>query len=180
MKKRIMNVCVFFLALNVFAAMDVSGGTNVVGRARPEKNYIGNNAVRADVGKFILLKREGNRVALKITQQTRPVGEDQYFKGARYECYVFLGKDHDQSMKYVGEVYDSDSSGDGHRNVYIDCDTFRIEWSLSNWIYFGDSIYEVARTEAKDIANVDFKDSSLVWISAPWRSHVKGQSRVSP
>jgi hypothetical protein len=124
-------------------------------------------AVRAEVGRFILLKQDGLDVALKIVEHTRPSQDDAPTWGARYECFVFEGDDYSRFQKHTGEVYEPDFNRGlvlfPKRPQYVDCRTFQIEWSLADWIYFDDSISAMARTDKTDIKDVSFVDDKLQW-----------------
>ena len=82
--------------------------------------------------------------------------------GARYVCFVFEDDDHFRVKKYVGEVYEPDGRGVPN-HVYVKCGTFKVEWSMGDWIYFGDSISAMARTDKTEIEDVDFADETLEW-----------------
>jgi len=119
------------------------------------------NAIKAEVGKFLLLRQERLDVALKIVEHTRPDRGDAARPGARYECLVFEKDDHSRFNKYVGEVYEPDEGVVNH--VWIDYGAFRIEWSLGDWIYFSDWVTAMARTDKTDVKDVNFADEKLQW-----------------
>jgi len=125
---------------------------------------VGETAIRAEIGRFILLRRDGADVALKLMEHTRPSRRDMGMLGARYVCFVFEDDDYSHFKKYVGEVYEREGGGFFRfRHVYVKCGTFKIEWSMGDWIYFGDSISAMARTDKTDIEDVDFADETLEW-----------------
>ena len=124
-------------------------------------------AVRADVGKFVLLKREGADATLKIIKHTHLRWKDEAL-GARYECFVYEKDDYSRFAKYSGEVYEP--AGDGTMDhVHVECGTFKVLWSMGDWIYFDDTISAIAKTDKTDIRDVDFSDTKLTW-------HYRGQS----
>jgi hypothetical protein len=122
---------------------------------------VGENAIRAEVGKFLLLKRDGPDVALKIIEHTRPSQSNAAKPGAWYECFVFENHDYSRFTKYTGEVYEPDEGVVNH--VWIKYGMFQVEWSQGDWIYFRDSISAMARTDKADIKDVNFADPKLQW-----------------
>lgn len=121
-------------------------------------------AVQAPYGRFILLQRAGPSVALRIVEHTKP-GPDGENYGARYECHVFHAAGAPPT-RLVGEVFEPQGGGVAN-HVHIDCGSFRIEWSRGDWIYYGDSVTAMAKTEATDINEIDFSDPGLVWYYRP-------------
>ena len=125
----------------------------------------GVNAVKAELGKFLLIKRiDGTRVALKFTEHTRPSKKPKLFGklGCKYICYVFK-KGEKEPTKYEGEVYEPDGSGMAD-HIFIYCDTFRIMWSLGDWVYFSEAMASMAKSDKGKISEVNFDDDSLQWI----------------
>ncbi len=122
---------------------------------------VGDNAIRAEVGKFMLLKRDGPDVALKIIEHTRPSRSSAAKPGARYECFVFENHDYSHFERYTGELYEPGEGVVSH--TWIDYGTFQVEWSEGDWIYLHDWIRAVARTDKTDIKDVNFADEKLQW-----------------
>jgi hypothetical protein len=131
-------------------------------RQKADETGVHLGGVRAEAGKFILLQREGADAALKITEQTRRNRTDGKAYGAKYECFVFEKDDYSRSKKYTGEVHFSWAER-GSDSCYIECETFRVEWWLDDWIFYGNSITAMARTNTTDIKDVNFADPSLQW-----------------
>jgi hypothetical protein len=124
---------------------------------------VGKDSIRAEVGKFILLKRRGSDVALKIVENTRPRRDSVgVMLGAKYQCFVFDNDDRSHFKQYAGEVYMPDGEGVAD-HADIDCGTFRVLWGPGNWIAYYDSISAIARTDTVDIKDVNFADPKLEW-----------------
>jgi len=168
--KNIVYLCVC-VSVVVIAITCRSFGTNDVKHGDASDARVGKNAIRADIGTIMLLRKDLCNIALIITKETRPAKNGSYYEGGEYSCYVFRGNDRRHYTKYSGEVFQSDGQS---QSEYINCGTFRIEWSLSNWIYFGNSVYAMAITEKTKIEDVDFDDVSLKWFYAKWYAESKG------
>lgn len=125
----------------------------------------GVNAVKAGLGNFLLIRRiDGTCMALKFTEHTRPSTNPKIIAkyGSKYICYVFT-KGSKKPKKYEGEVYEPENGGTAD-NIFIDCDTFRIAWSLGDWVYFSEAMTSMAQSDKKKISDIDFNDDSLQWI----------------
>jgi len=127
---------------------------------------LGNNAIRAPFGRFILIKRKDVKVALKIIEHIMPRLNQLYnapnFMGAQYVYYIW-DSDNEKYSESSGKVFEPvEGVAD---NIYINFADFRIEWSLSDWLYFSDDITMMAVTECVYIDDVDFENPRIKWYS---------------
>ena len=127
---------------------------------------VGSNAIRAQFGRFTLIKRKDVKVALKITEHIMPRLDQPYhesnFMGAQYVYYIWdnINKEYARSSSKVFEPVEGAAD-----NIYIDFGDFRIEWSRSDWLYLPDEITLMAKTEYVYIDDVDFENPRIIWIS---------------
>lgn len=124
------------------------------------------NAIRALFGRFVLIKRKDVKIALKIIEHIMPRPDQSYhasnFMGAHYVYYIWDSID-EKYVESSGKVFEPiEGAAD---NIYIDFGDFRMEWSLSDWLYFPDEITLMARTEYVYIDDVDFENPRIVWYS---------------
>jgi hypothetical protein len=155
---------------------------------------LGDNSVRAPFGKFFLIRRGSEYLALRFIEHTRPQivnrGGSKFrdYKGARYEWYL----QSDGSMNFskpnvrkgIKEITETEAGPRGSYGV-IDVGSFLLRWSLSDWIYFPDgdgSSVAMALTEWVRIEEVNPQDELLRWITKETlrtQSRHTGRARVS-
>ena len=123
---------------------------------------VSSRSVRADVGKFLLLKSDRQNVALKIIKLTRLSKNKAHYYGAEYECYLCDSEKCLISDRYEGEVFEPEGGGIAD-NIFIKCGKIKIEWSKSNWIYYSESINAISRTELTAIEDIKITDKQLKW-----------------
>lgn len=123
---------------------------------------VSSRSVRADVGKFLLLKSNRLNVALRIIRPTRLNKNKAHYNGAEYECYLCNNEKCPVIDHYRGEVFEPEAGGIAD-SIYIKCGKIKIEWSISNWIYFNESIYAISRTELTTIEDIKITDTKLKW-----------------
>ena len=124
------------------------------------------NAVRAPFGRFVLIKRKDVKIAIKIIEHIMPRSNQLYptpnFMGAQYVYYIW-DNDNKKYTQSSGKVFEPVKGVAD--NIYINFGDFRIEWSLSDWLYFPDEITLMASTEYVDINDVNFKNPQITWYS---------------
>ena len=127
---------------------------------------IGENAIRAKFGRFVLVKFLDTKVALKFVNNHKKVYNKvtkKYEKcGSEYEYYLFNGGASEYT-KHTGELYNIVTGKPYPNKLYIDMGKFRLLWSQSDWLYLKDELIAIAKTDLVNIEDVDFEDSKLVW-----------------
>ena len=147
---------------------------------------LGDNAIRAPFGKFFLIKKGPEYLALRFTEHTKPQivnqGGSKYreYKGAKYEWYLQSDGSMDFSKANVRkgskEITETEVGPTGTHGV-IDIGSFSVRWSLSDWVYFPDgdrSSIEMSVTEWVRIEDVKPQDELLRWIT---KEKLRTQSR---
>jgi hypothetical protein len=148
-----------------------------VSRTREEPFFIG-HAVRASLGRFVLLRRGNDRMALMLVRSLS--GGD----GARrYVCYWQTDagapfSEQKSLKKSEGELVEKrrvvKKEGkktwleDAGSKLQIDCGPLQLEWSSSAYLYYpevnGEAVaLEMADTTWKAIDEIDFQMKGLRW-----------------
>ena len=134
------------------------------------------NGVQVPIGKFFLI-RDGNKyAAVKLTSEISK-GDG----GCEYVWYfqtdgsgVFTNNSAENGKARVFEKYRRVKKTDTGWEVkndggvlHIVCKSIKVEWSLSNWIYFDSPIGPVviAVSDTDDINKINFLASTLIWHS---------------
>jgi hypothetical protein len=125
---------------------------------------IGDNAIRAEIGKFMLLRNGGTNIALRIARGTHPSKKQSSMLGADYELYAFESGSNAPPRKYTGEVYEIDGTG-RLDHITITGGAFSVMWSVPSWIYFSQSVLAMARTQTTNVQDIDFADKNLKWFT---------------
>lgn len=139
---------------------------------------LSSNAVQAPFGRFILIRNKKDEcLGIRILEHTRlqNIKVDgqtvRQYLGAKFEWFLQTDGSFDFTRKNVKagsqELVEDLISAHGSYGL-IEVGNFKLKWSLSDWIYFPDEDQEeikMVRTEWVRIKDVDFKDSSLKWLS---------------
>ncbi|WFB37243.1 hypothetical protein P3T73_05650 [Kiritimatiellota bacterium B12222] len=128
-------------------------------------------AGRAPIGKFFLLRRGEEVVAVKL--------ESKIQKGDGGVSYIWYaqsdnsGSFTNESVKFgSGEVFENyrqkatDDQGKVLPSVlFIQAGPIKIEWSRGEWIYLNtpDGVVEIAFTDEALVENINFLDENLKW-----------------
>jgi hypothetical protein len=148
-----------------------------VSRAPEEPFYLG-HVVRASLGRFVLLRRGNDRMALKLVRS--PSGGDS---ARRYVCYWQTDAEAPFSeqkslKKSEGELVEKrrvvKKEGkttwleDAGSKLRIDCGPLQLGWSSSAYLYYpemnGEAVaLEMADTTWKTIDEIDFQMKGLRW-----------------
>jgi hypothetical protein len=142
-----------------------------------ENALVGPNAVLIPVGKFLLVRKDDNYGAVKLTESGAGKREGEEF--ARYECFYQGDGSADFSKPNVqvteGELNQSKLFGIGRfafdfGNKDIRCGPIRLGWSGKGWVYFystkqdqGDYGIQLAPTKWNDTSELNVFDPRLKW-----------------
>ncbi len=131
-------------------------------------------AVKAPFGRFLLIKQGSQCLALRIVEHTQPQitisdkGKFRDYKGAKYEWYLqpdgSMDFSKDNVLKGNNELAETENYAFGK----IEAGSFKLRWSLSDWIYFPEdekSETEMALTEWVRVEDINPRDEILRWIT---------------
>lgn len=98
---------------------------------------VGDNAVQAPFGRFLLIKNGSKCLALRITEHTRPhIVDNTQQDTSRYEWFLQTDGSMDFSKDNVQKGNGKLSSKNG-ASAYFQAGSFpALQWSPNDWIYF--------------------------------------------
>jgi len=133
-------------------------------------------AVQVPLGKYFLIRLGDQHAAVKMTNTTTK-GDG----GVEYTWHYLSGGSgsftHESATSGQGEVFEkyrrveeSDDVShveDDGGELYIICDKLKVQWSMSNWIYFDSPQggVEIALTDDIFIDDINYLDPALHWRS---------------
>jgi hypothetical protein len=142
-----------------------------------ESAQIGPNAVRIPLGKFLLVRKDNNYGAVKLTESRAGQKEGEEF--AKYISFYQADGSGDFSRPNVqitqGELRKCKLFGIGRLafdfgNKDIRCGPIRLTWSPKGWVRFystkqeqGDHGISLAPTAWEEISQVNVFESRIVW-----------------
>jgi hypothetical protein len=130
------------------------------------------HAIRAELGKFLLVHHGGRLVALRVLKHIRhTTASGKTVPGAIVEYYLSTTGDFAKRKRSEVKVA-NDYDDQKFLNVHIP--DLVLAWSVSDWFYAPDRIGETIRVAKSDwdaVDDIDFANSNLTWYRLRRQSH---------
>ncbi len=166
-----MKLFLIMLVIFLLFSCDSNGQVVVVSSNNGSPNIKG-HAINMPLGQYILVRDGENHAAIKLTSATSTgdggVNYDWYFQSDNSGSFT-----NENAKSGQGEVFEqykksaiNSVENDGGILV-MKCGTINVEWSLSNWIYYGMSHggLLLCPVDEREIGDIDFLNNDLVWYS---------------
>jgi len=132
---------------------------------------VADNALKAELGKFLLVRHGGRLIALRVLKNIQHTAvSGKTVRGSMVEYYLSDTGNFAQRKRSEGKVANDYQEP---KLLYVDIPGLVMEWSEGDWFYAPSGNRETimaARTEWNTIADVDFADSDLTWYYLRGRS----------
>lgn len=162
--------------LFVFAAILALAGCRPQELSTIETEYFGTDlgAIEVPLGEFFLIRMGEEHAAVKLTATTGKgdggVEYTWYYQSSGSGLFTdesATSGEGEAFEKYrrVKESADSTHLEDDGGVLHIVCDKLKVQWSMSNWIYFDTprGPVEIALTDKSDIEEINYMDAALIW-----------------
>ena len=112
---------------------------------------VGSTALAAPFGRYFLLRRENELLAIKIIRHSEDLVKSQY------EWIWLRGEQREEGVGWLSEKFAS------REPDFLVIHSFNVKWSSGDWFYLDQAGLEMARTEIVDKEAIAAKVKGTTW-----------------